>query len=110
SSLTPKEVALLFDVIRRLTALGIAVLYVSHKLDEVFEIADTVTVLRDGRHVSTRPIGEHTNDTLIQDMIGRRIDDLFPRKRGAPGSKVALSVQGLGTARKLKDVSFEARA
>ena len=56
SSLTPNEVALLFDVIRRLTALGIAVLYVSHKLDEVFEIADTVTVLRDGRHISTRPI------------------------------------------------------
>ena len=73
SSLTPNEVSLLFTVIRRLAALGIAVVYVSHKLDEVFEIADTVTVLRDGRHISTRPIGEHTNDTLIQDMIGRRI-------------------------------------
>ena len=58
-------------------------LYVSHKLDEVFEIADTVTVLRDGRHISTKPMSEHTNDTLIQDMIGRRIDNLFPRKRGA---------------------------
>ena len=86
SSLTPNEVALLFDVIRRLTALGIAVLYVSHKLDEVFEIADTVTVLRDGRHISTKPIGEHTNDTLIQDMIGRRIENLFPRSaRRCPG-------------------------
>ncbi|MFC3321564.1 sugar ABC transporter ATP-binding protein [Mesorhizobium cantuariense] len=110
SSLTPNEVSLLFTVIRRLAALGIAVVYVSHKLDEVFEIADTVTVLRDGRHISTKPIGEHTNDTLIQDMIGRRIDNLFPRKRGEPGTKVALSVAGLSTARKLKDVSFEARA
>ncbi|MET3582445.1 ribose transport system ATP-binding protein [Mesorhizobium robiniae] len=110
SSLTPNEISLLFTVIRRLAALGIAVLYVSHKLDEVFEIADTVSVLRDGRHVSTRPIGDHTNDTLIQDMIGRRIESLFPRKRGAPGSKVALSVQGLSTAKKLKDVSFEAHA
>ncbi|MER8864882.1 sugar ABC transporter ATP-binding protein [Mesorhizobium sp. M0751] len=110
SSLTPNEVSLLFTVIRRLAALGIAVLYVSHKLDEVFEIADTVTVLRDGRHVSTRPISEHTNDTLIQDMIGRRIENLFPRKRGAPASKVALSVEGLSTAKKLKDVSFEAHA
>ncbi|MER9593656.1 sugar ABC transporter ATP-binding protein [Mesorhizobium sp. M0244] len=110
SSLTPNEVSLLFTVIRRLAALGIAVLYVSHKLDEVFEIVDTVTVLRDGRHVSTRPIGQHTNDTLIQDMIGRRIENLFPRKRGAPGSKVALSVEGLSTAKKLKDVSFEAHA
>jgi ABC-type sugar transport system ATPase subunit len=110
SSLTPNEVALLFAVIHRLTALGIAVVYVSHKLDEVFEIADAVTVLRDGRHISTRPIGEHTNDTLIQDMIGRRIENLFPRQRGTAGTKVALSVQGLCTARKLKDVSFEAKA
>ncbi|QPC94445.1 sugar ABC transporter ATP-binding protein [Mesorhizobium sp. INR15] len=110
SSLTPNEVALLFTVIRRLTALGIAVVYVSHKLDEVFEIADTVTVLRDGKHISTKPIGEHTNDTLIQDMIGRRIDNLFPRQRGPAGTRVALSVEGLSTARKLKDVSFEARS
>ena len=110
SSLTPNEVSLLFTVIRRLAALGIAVVYVSHKLDEVFEIADTVTVLRDGRHISTRPIGEHTNDTLIQDMIGRRIDNLFPRQRGAAGSRVALSVEKLSTAKKLHDVSFEARA
>ncbi|WP_054311631.1 sugar ABC transporter ATP-binding protein [Mesorhizobium sp. 1M-11] len=110
SSLTPNEVALLFTVIRRLTTLGIAVVYVSHKLDEVFEIADTVTVLRDGRHISTRPIGEHTNETLIQDMIGRRIDNLFPRQRTAAGTKVALSVQGLSTAKKIRDVSFEARA
>ncbi|TPN23596.1 sugar ABC transporter ATP-binding protein [Mesorhizobium sp. B2-3-3] len=110
SSLTPNEVSLLFTVIRRLASLGIAVVYVSHKLDEVFEIADTVTVLRDGRHISTRPIGEHTNDTLIQDMIGRRIDNLFPRQRGAAGSKVALSVEKLSTAKKLDDVSFEARA
>ena len=110
SSLTPNEVALLFTVIRRLTALGIAVVYVSHKLDEVFEIADTVTVLRDGRHISTKSVSEQTSDTLIQDMIGRRIDNLFPRKRGAAGTKVALSVEGLSTAKKLKDVTFEARA
>ncbi|ESY75697.1 sugar ABC transporter ATP-binding protein [Mesorhizobium sp. M0051] len=110
SSLTPNEVSLLFTVIRRLASLGIAVVYVSHKLDEVFEIADTVTVLRDGRHISTRPIGEHTNDTLIQDMIGRRIDNLFPRQRGPAGSRVALSVENLSTAKKLSDVSFEARA
>jgi ribose transport system ATP-binding protein len=83
---------------------------VSHKLDEIFEIADTVTVLRDGRHISTRPIGEHTNDTLIQDMIGRRIENLFPRKRGAARDEVILRVEGLSTTDKLKDVSFEAKA
>ena len=109
SSLTPNEVALLFTVIRRLTALGIAVLYVTHKLDEVFEIADTVTVLRDGRHISTRPIGAHTHESLIQDMIGRRIDNLFPRSRGAAGGDTILSVEGV-TTDKLRDVAFEARA
>jgi ABC-type sugar transport system ATPase subunit len=110
SSLTPNEVALLFGVIRRLTSLGIAVLYVSHKLDEVFEIADTVTVLRDGRHISTKPIGEHTNDSLIQDMIGRRIENLFPRSRSAKGGEVVVSVENLSTDAKLKNISFEARA
>jgi ABC-type sugar transport system ATPase subunit len=109
SSLTPNEVALLFKVIHRLTALGIAVLYVTHKLDEVFEIADTVTVLRDGRHVSTKPIGEHTHDSLIHDMIGRRIDNLFPRARGPARGDVIVSVDGLSTA-KLKNIAFEAKA
>jgi len=110
SSLTPNEISLLFAVIRRLASLGIAIVYVSHKLEEVLAIADDVTVLRDGRRISTRPVGEHTIDTLIQDMIGRRIDNLFPRARGPAGTKTALSVQGLSTPAKLKDVSFEARA
>ncbi|HEY0918751.1 sugar ABC transporter ATP-binding protein [Devosia sp.] len=109
SSLTPHEVALLFGVIRRLAALGIAVVYVSHKLDEIFEIADTVTVLRDGHHISTTPVREHTHDSLIQDMIGRRIDNLFPRSRGVARDEVVVKVEGLSTD-KLKDVSFEARA
>ena len=109
SCLTPKEVDLLFKVIRRLTDLGIAVLYVTHKLDEVFEIADTVTVLRDGRHISTKPTSEHTEDSLIQDMIGRRIETLFPRSRKRAGAAPILSVEGLSTA-KLRDISFEVRA
>ncbi len=110
SSLTPTEVELLFKVIRRLTGLGIAVVYVTHKLDEVFEIADEVTVLRDGRHISTRPIGEHTHDSLIQDMIGRRIENLFPRSRSHAKGAVTLAVRNLSTKAKLHDVSFEVRA
>ena len=110
SSLSPSEVALLFAVIRRLTALGIAVLYVTHKLDEVFEIADSVTVLRDGRRVSTRPIGDHSHQSLIQDMIGRRIDNLFPRARGPASETVALAVAGVSTDAKLRDVTFAAHA
>lgn len=110
SSLTPREVGLLFSVIRRLTALGIAVAYVSHKIDEVFEIADRVTVLRDGRNVGTRAISEHSKQTLIEAMIGRRLDNLFPRQRGRARSAVALSVQGLSTAGKLRNLSFQAHA
>lgn len=110
ASLTPKEVGLLFTIIRRLTGLGIAVLYVTHKLDEVFEIADTVTVLRDGRHISTMPKTQHTNESLIQNMIGRRIDNLFPRSRAAASGRVVLSVSDLTTDSKLKSVSFEAKA
>ena len=109
SSLTPREVDLLFKVIRRLTDLGIAVLYVTHKLDEVFEIADTVTVLRDGRRISAKPVSEHTEDSLIQDMIGRRIENLFPRSRRKTGGAPVLSVEGLSTT-KLRDISFEVRA
>jgi len=109
SSLTPGEVELLFTVIRRLTDLGIAVLYVTHKLAEVFEIADTVTVLRDGRRISTRSVSEHTEDSLIQDMIGRRIETLFPRARNNAGGVSILSVEGLSTD-KLKDINFEVRA
>lgn len=110
SSLTPTEVEQLFAVIRRLTGLGIAVLYVSHKLDEIFAIADTVTVLRDGRHVSTRPNAEHTEDSLIHDMIGRKIEALYPRTRGHVPGEVMLSVEDLGTATGLRDISFTARA
>jgi len=110
SSLTPAEVALLFEVIRRLTSIGIAVLYVSHKIDEIFEIADTVTVLRDGRHISTKPITQHTPDSLIHDMIGRRIENLFPRERGPASAETILKVENLSTTDKLKDVTFEARA
>jgi ABC-type sugar transport system ATPase subunit len=110
SSLTPAEVEALFAVIRRLTALGIAVLYVSHKLDEIFAIADTVTVLRDGRHVSTRPKAEHTESSLIQDMIGRRIDALYPRTRHGGKGREILEVAGLSAPSGLKDISFSARA
>ena len=110
SSLTPSEVAQLFRVIRRLTALGIAVLYVSHKLEEIFEIADTVTVLRDGRHISTRPRSEHSEDSLIHDMIGRRIEALYPRTRGHAVGRDMLRVEGLSTASGLKDIAFAARA
>ena len=110
SSLTPNEVAQLFAVIRRLTGMGIAVLYVSHKIDEIFEIADTVTVLRDGAHVSTRAKTEHTEDSLIRDMIGRTLDTMYPRTRAHQGGAVLLEVKGLSAPSGLRDISFTAKA
>ena len=109
SSLTPHEIALLFQVIRRLTSMGMAVIYVSHKLDEVFEIADTVTVLRDGKLISTLPIGDHDQGSLIEHMVGRQIDELYPRQRTNVIGDPVLSVDGL-TNGKLSDVRFSARA
>ena len=109
SSLTPTEIKLLFQVIRRLTGMGMAVIYVSHKLEEVFEIADTVTVLRDGALISTLPIGDHDQGSLIEHMVGRTIDELYPRKRAHDVGEPVLSVTGLTNA-KLRDISLTARA
>lgn len=105
SSLTPAEVKHLFGVIERLKAMGIAIIYVSHKLEEIFEIADTCVVLRDGKWVSTKPIAEHTHASLIKDMVGREITDLFPRSDRKTGETV-VEVYGLSTRDHLKDISF----
>lgn len=109
SSLTPGEVRHLFGVIRNLQSLGIGIVYVSHKLDEIFEIADRVTVLRDGAWVSTKPTSAHDQSTLIHDMVGREITDLFPRGERRAGD-IVFAAQGISTPDKLRDVSFEARA
>jgi len=109
SSLTPSEVTHLFGVIRRLRDMGIGIVYVSHKLEEIFEICDRATVLRDGRWVSTRPVAEHDQQSLIVDMVGRSIEDLFPKTRHG-GGDVVVKVAGLSTRSKLQDISFEVRA
>ena len=109
SSLTPAEVRNLFAVIERLKAMGIAIIYVSHKLEEIFEIADTCVVLRDGKWVSTRPTSEHDHASLIRDMVGREITDLFPRSDRTLGDTL-VEVAGLTTATGLKDIGFEVRA
>jgi len=109
SALTPKEVELLFAVIRRLKEMGKGVLYVSHKLDEVFSLCDRVTVLRDGQHIATRPISETNPNELVTDMVGREITALFPHTHGGRGECV-LSVRGLSTREKLKEVSLDVHA
>jgi rhamnose transport system ATP-binding protein len=92
--------------VRQLAAKGVAVLFISHRLDEVFQIADTITVLRDGRHISTRPVSEVTEESLIREMVGREVEEFFAREHHDPG-EVALRVRGLGREGAYQNVSFD---
>jgi len=109
SALSPKEIEALFAVIRKLKEMGIAVLYVSHKLEEVFEVCDCVTVFRDGKFIANRRIDETNTNEIVKDMVGREITTLFPKTHEGKG-EVILKVENLCTEKKLKDVSFELRA
>ena len=103
-----KEIEKLFKVMKVLAQEGIAFIYISHRLKEVFEIADRVTVLRDGAVVTSKPIGEANEPDLVSWMVGRNIEDLFPDRKTKPG-RVALRVRGLKRRGVLNDISFEAR-
>ncbi len=105
SALNQTESEALFAIVARLKAQGVTILYVSHRLEEIFRLADSVTVLRDGAHVSTRPIGEVTRESLIEDMIGRKLAGVFPEKSVAQG-EVVLRAEGLSARGLLNDVSF----
>ena len=110
SSLTPAEVEELFAIVRRLREAGTAIIFISHRLEELFEIADRVTVLRDGRYVGTRDISDVRTEELIQMMVGRQLDALFP-KQEAPVSDAVLEVTNLtAAAGKFENVSFALRA
>lgn len=106
--LSPRELTAMFGLVRTLTQRGCSALYVSHRLDEVFSLADHVTVLRDGKHISTRPIGTVHRELLIREMVGRTIEAEFPRRTGSP-HEVVLQVQGLSVRRRVENVSFEVR-
>ena len=107
AALTPPEVEMLFEIVRRLRAKGVAIIYISHRLDEIFQIAQRVTVLRDGRHVATRPISEMSPASLVEMMIGREIESRHIQP--APLSqerKTALEVSHLSKVGVFEDVSF----
>jgi ABC-type sugar transport system ATPase subunit len=106
SSLSQHEAERLFGVIARLRARGVTLIYVSHRMEEIFRLSDAVTVLRDGRHVATRPTSSLDEATLIQLMIGRRIDQYFPKHAETPLGGEALAVEGLSGPAGFRDVSF----
>ncbi|HTU93006.1 MAG TPA: sugar ABC transporter ATP-binding protein [Gemmataceae bacterium] len=108
ATLTPQEVERLFGIIRDLRTRGIAIIYISHRLEEIFAIADRVLVLRDGEAIACRPIGEATRDDLIRLMVGRRLEEEFPKRQVRIGPP-RLAVRGLRRGNKVRDVSFEVR-
>ena len=109
SSLSQKEVATLFEIVRRLRARGVGILYITHRLEEVFALADRVTVLRDGRLVGTFPVATVTPGALIPHMVGRELPQLFPHTPRPPGP-VLLRVHGLGRRGLFEGISLEVRA
>ena len=109
SSLTKKETDALFSIIRRLTQENRTVIYISHRMEEVFTIGDYVTVMRDGELVGEYPIREVTQQKLISYMVGRTIDNMFP-KEAVPIGDVVLEVKGLSKQGVFNDISFSVHA
>ncbi|WP_024347974.1 sugar ABC transporter ATP-binding protein [Lacrimispora indolis] len=107
SSLGEKEVEQLMKTVRSLKEKGIAILFVSHKLEELFELCDRVTVMRDGEHILTKNTDELDNDSLISAMVGRTLDNQYPKVESETGTE-ALRVEHLNSAGVLRDVSFHA--
>ncbi|MEV4806231.1 sugar ABC transporter ATP-binding protein [Nonomuraea sp. NPDC049421] len=108
AALAEHEVALLYRLIRRLRERGAAVMYISHRLREVLDLADRVTVLKDGARVTTVPAGEVTRDELIRLMVGRDLGTYYP-PRSAGAGEVRLSLRGAGN-HKLRDIDLQLRA
>jgi rhamnose transport system ATP-binding protein len=108
ASLSAREVERLFAIVRQLRGQGVALLFVSHRLDEVAELADRVTIFRDGAHVITAPTSELSTDQIIRHMVGRRLDSLFPKEDAEIG-EIALTVRGLSRFGAFQDVSFDLR-
>jgi len=108
SAITEREVAHLFRMIRSLKAKGVTIIYITHKMDEVFQIADDITVLRDGKHVATVPASQTNKGHLITMMVGRELTEMFP-KEYAPIGEIVLSVRNLTRQGIVEDVSFDLR-
>ncbi len=110
SSLTEREVKKLFEIIRTLRKRGVSFIYISHKIDEVFDICDDIAVLRDGKMIACRPTAELTMDTVISYMVGRTLDKRFPEVDNTP-QEIFLEVKNLKTRYEpvLEDISFSVR-
>ncbi|MFC2031383.1 sugar ABC transporter ATP-binding protein [Chloroflexota bacterium] len=106
ASLSAHEVAQLFRIVRALRDQGVAVLFIGHRLEEVLDVSDKVTVLRDGRWISSRPTSEVTTEQVIRDMVGREIGDWFAKSETEQGERL-LSVRGLTKENAFHDITFD---
>ena len=113
SAISEQESQKLFGVIRRLAGEGVGIIYITHRMQEVFAIADRLTVLRDGQLIGTVSARETTRDQIISMMVGREVRDMYPKAASTPGSEVLrvekLCLKGEGFRRSLKDISFTLR-
>ncbi len=108
AALTQHEVERLFELIEDLKSRGIGIIYISHRIDEIFRIADRVTVLRDGAHVATEPIENVTRAKLIEQMVGRKLENEFPKQRATIG-EARLVARNLRRGARLRGVSLQVR-
>ncbi|WP_097028361.1 sugar ABC transporter ATP-binding protein [Clostridium peptidivorans] len=109
TALTDVETEKLFEVIEKLRSQGIAIIYISHRMDEIFAICDRVTVLRDGQYIGEAMIKDVDKDSLIAMMVGRKLEEQFPYREEKKGN-VVLKVENLSYKSKVKDVSFEIKS
>lgn len=110
SSLTDREVETLFAQMRRLRERGVAIIFISHRMDEIFEVCDRVTVLRDGQFVGSEYVAKLTADDIIRMMVGREVGSIYERGEPAPKGDVVLSVENLSRGDAVKNVSFKLHA
>lgn len=108
SAIAEREAAQLFEHMFRLKNAGVAIVYISHKMDEIFTVSDQITVLRDGKLVDSRPAPELNPEMLVRKMVGRELNDIYPKRKKQVGQNAssALEVRGLSDGVKFEDVSF----
>ncbi|KIL40523.1 D-ribose transporter ATP-binding protein [Gordoniibacillus kamchatkensis] len=109
AALTDREIDALFEVITTLKAKGVGMVYISHRMEEIFRMCDRVTVLRDGQYIGTERISDTSMDRLVKMMVGREIKDRFPKVQVQPGQE-KMKVSGLSLKGKLHDISFAVRS
>ena len=106
SSMADKEVEFLFETMRKLTKKGVGIIYISHKMSELEEICDRVTVMRDGEYVGTKVVKETNKDELIAMMVGRELTNYYTREYQEPGEEV-LRCEHISDGNMVQDVSFD---